>query len=203
MAKKKRKATSYVRVLCQKCLDFGKVLLTKSRYCNCNAGVKRAAWEKTLRYRLLARPWEKFEQAFWAVWHFVKDIPMEIKFFIQRGRRGFSDRDAWNFSGYLSTVIIDGMLHLFEKVSGIPAALATTEPGWPGKGKKFESELQRWRDILYDIAGGFGCAELLNDGGWWDGDEWKPWSKKQVKLFTRGFNSGMRLFKKHFFILGD
>lgn len=36
----------------------------------------------------------------------IKQIPKEIKFFIQRGKRGWSDRDARNSDIYLLTIIL-------------------------------------------------------------------------------------------------
>lgn len=45
-------------------------------------------------------------------WNFVSSIPLEIKSFIQRGIRGYSDRDTWNFNDYLTDVIIGGLIRL-------------------------------------------------------------------------------------------
>lgn len=39
-----------------------------------------------------------------AVWKVI-DFPAEIKYFWQRGRRGYSDRDVWDFDNYLANVI--------------------------------------------------------------------------------------------------
>jgi len=47
-------------------------------------------------------------------WNYVSAIPLEIKSFIQRGIRGYSDKDTWDFDSYLSKVIKGGVQHLID-----------------------------------------------------------------------------------------
>lgn len=46
---------------------------------------------------------------FWYIYsgEFIKDWYFEIKYFIQRGRRGYSDRDAWSLHDYMSEIMLD------------------------------------------------------------------------------------------------
>ena len=36
-----------------------------------------------------------FHDIYYRIYHFVDDIPLNIRSFIQRGRRGWSSRDTW------------------------------------------------------------------------------------------------------------
>lgn len=48
------------------------------------------------------------------IWNYLSGIPLAIKSFIQRGIRGYSDRDTWDFDRYLSDVIQGGVEHLIK-----------------------------------------------------------------------------------------
>lgn len=52
----------------------------------------------------------------------------QIKWFIQRGKRGYADGDVWNFDSYLSSVIIGGLKDLRKNTHGYPSGL--TEAEW-------------------------------------------------------------------------
>ena len=63
------------------------------------------------------------------LWEWPGDTYREIKFFIQRGRRGYSDRDIWALDGYLSDIIIAGCKKLKETKHGVPSALICDKDG--------------------------------------------------------------------------
>ena len=52
----------------------------------------------------------------------------EPKYFIQRGIRGYSDRDLWNFWDYLQEIAWDGLWVLAERFSSHP--MKYTESQW-------------------------------------------------------------------------
>ena len=54
------------------------------------------------------------------IWYKISYFPKEIKWFIQRGQRGYSDRDLWDYDVYLATIIRDGLRDLSYKVYGHP-----------------------------------------------------------------------------------
>jgi len=65
-------------------------------------------------------PWYRhYLSASWRV-EKVKRFPKEVKWFIQRGRRGYSDLDLWNFNNYLANVISKATAHLSEIAHGFP-----------------------------------------------------------------------------------
>jgi hypothetical protein len=73
-------------------------------------------------------------------WKFPLDCYNEVRYFIQRGYRGYSDRDAWAFDDYLAKVISKGVEHL-----------RLIKHGWPGDPMTEEE----WDRILKDIVEGF------------------------------------------------
>lgn len=66
-------------------------------------------WEEHILWNL-ERLWEK-----------ITAIPKEIKWFIQRGRQGYADCDAWNFDNYLAGVISGGLKDLAKHPISFPA----------------------------------------------------------------------------------
>jgi hypothetical protein len=60
----------------------------------------------------------------------------KIRWFIQRGCRGYSDNDVWNFNFYLTNVLIGGITQLKTKSHGFPAQLTA----------------EKWDEILGQIV---------------------------------------------------
>jgi len=65
--------------------------------------------------------WDKFimlPKMNWLRWtiYNLPDVPrdtyLNIKWFIQRGKRGYADCDVWNFDYYLSDVIVNALKEL-------------------------------------------------------------------------------------------
>lgn len=113
--------------------------------------------------------------------------PMEwkrkIKWFIQRGRRGYSDADVWNFHSYLSEIIAGGARELKKNHVGVPSMIAGgpfTKPERP-----IEESSKEWEKILEEIAEGFEATEKLyfsydiKHGS----KEWKALEKKSKLAF--------------------
>lgn len=55
------------------------------------------------------------------VLQFIKDIPREVKWFIQRGKRGWSERDVWSVDSYLNKVIPEMLVELAKTTHGVPS----------------------------------------------------------------------------------
>lgn len=78
------------------------------------------------------------------------------KYFWQRGKRGYSDRDLWSFDTYLSNVIRDGVRSLNE-----------IKHGWPGEPLTFED----WGAILEEISDGMQAhLDIMNLNYDWKND---------------------------------
>ena len=50
--------------------------------------------------------WENIQIEVWYIWERITDVPRNIKYFIQRGIRGWSDRDLWCMHAYLTDVVL-------------------------------------------------------------------------------------------------
>lgn len=112
---------------------------------------------------------------------YMKNILKNIKWFTQRGARGWADCDVPNMDLYLSSVI--------------PAMLAKL------------SESNEHSDELRDIAAGFYAYALYNEDNWYDetlSDKEnqkrckKAWSETQKSL-----DKSCKLLAKHFGDLWD
>lgn len=82
-----------------------------------------------------------FYRKYWGTYHKIKDFPSEVKYFVQRGRRGYSDRDCWSLDWYFADVIGHSLKQL-----------AKTTHGWPDS--KFET-FEEWQAELNTIGDAF------------------------------------------------
>ncbi len=69
-----------------------------------------------------------------------------IKYFYQRGRRGWADCDVWNLDTYLVRVVSESLVALGDTTHGYPARLDDLST---------EDKSQLWLDTLTDIASAF------------------------------------------------
>lgn len=77
----------------------------------------------------------------------MKDLSRKIKKFIQRGRRGWSDEDTWDFDSYLSEVISGGCKHLANNTHSYPNDAGEAE----------------WGNILIKISEGIIAPSLIDE----------------------------------------
>jgi hypothetical protein len=89
--------------------------------------------------RVLVRAW----RARYAAWHGLSSPRPwnRVRFGWQRYRRGWSDRDLWNFDIYMCRVAASGL-----------RALAETGHGYPGEGTEWDTP-GKWQAYLLDLAG--------------------------------------------------
>jgi len=120
-----------------------------------------------------------------------------IKYFIQRGRRGYSDEDLWGFNDYLCKIIPPALRHL-KNGTGCPGDL------WDGKAKN--DECHKWDEILEEMAQGFEATEEIGNPKmmWVEKDKWEQEvDVLKYKQLNKKYNRGMDLFKKYFMNLWD
>lgn len=65
---------------------------------------------------------------FYRIMDFIKNIPREIKWFFQRGIRGYSDKDVWSIDIWFKSIIIPMLEQLKETKQGYPIDM--TEEEW-------------------------------------------------------------------------
>jgi hypothetical protein len=79
----------------------------------------------------------------------LKELPNRIKYFIQRGRRGYSDWDVWGMDIYLAEVIIGMLDELIKSHCGRPMIVKTYKE-WVGILKKMKygfKEYYKWENM--------------------------------------------------------
>lgn len=141
-------------------------------------------------------PWHWYNRLFWFFRHRIWDIPRDVRRYIvsffQRGRRGWSHQDTWEFFAYLSTVIKGGLIHLKKYQHGYPGNMTEKE----------------WNEIQDKMIKAFSLAEAIGEGerehylsGFSEEDQkkFKCLTKEEDELMKEG----MALFIKEFFSLWD
>lgn len=105
------------------------------------------------------------------------NIFKEIKWFIQRGRRGWADCDVWDFDSYLSAIIQEGVTKLKKDHSGVPMKLGDTP--------------EKWDEILQEIIDGFEAYRKASE------NHYHP-SEGEGKALYKKFYRAMDLFEEYF-----
>ena len=130
----------------------------------------------------------------------LRDVPYRIKWFIQRGLRGWADCDWWNMDSYLVGIIIPMLKRFRGDTHGYPCGL--TEKKWDSllgeMIEGFEAAERVINDEYYKEVSGDSVEAIKNASD----EEIKQWSAMNIadqKLFSR---KG-KLFIKHFFGLWD
>jgi len=140
----------------------------------------------------------------WNYWHLIKnphklfiEIYYHIKWFIQRGRRGWADCDAWSLDHYLASWMPEAVLRL-TKGSGFPVNLymqmyPLADPfgqNWSNENCKRAHE--EWVTIITKIAKGFAAGRKIQE---LDFDYQKP---EEMKALQDALNEGLDLFNKYY-----
>jgi len=172
---------------------------------------------------------------YWAVYRFwanhwlcnPRSVYREIKWFVQRGRRGWADCDTWSLDNYLSRWLPDALRHLKTTRHGIPCemfdGLPTNAEGYHDDAE-FAIAAARWDAIMNKMVAGFEAWNRIQDGLYEgelgeypmrrpDGVSREDWKKTKDDRFKASrlleerdkeiFDEGMKLFSAHFGSLWD
>lgn len=90
----------------------------------------------------------------WKRRHF--DYDRYVKWFFQRGKRGWADCDTWNFDWYLSNVIIGGLEYFRDNNHSYPSELSSVEE-WNSVLDQMIDGFKSWQKIV-----GFGNGEYFS-----------------------------------------
>lgn len=120
-------------------------------------------------------------------WEVVGEYYRLTKWFVQRGRRGYSDRDVWGWCDYMARVNVAALRHLAKSKMGHPIGMT----------------MPSWRNRLLKMADGF--QAFIDDTD--DCTSYKRLSRKKflalIKSRQRRTAAGLRLWSKHFWSLWD
>jgi len=123
--------------------------------------------------------WLEIRGLFCKVTNFTYHIK-RIKWFIQRGKRGYSDYDWWEMDTYLTSIILPMLRRLRANSCGFPVRAVTPE---------------RWDKLLDEMIECFELAEKI--GGY------IYETSEEMDIAYKMFQRKMRVFAKWFFCLWD
>lgn len=110
-------------------------------------------------------------------WIVVHESWLRIKWFCQRGWRGYADCDAWGVCDYLC----EWMPEVIERYMG-------------GPGHPCDVTYDEWQLILRNMATGFRAGKRISEG---------DYPREEHEILMARFEHGMALFHKHFWGLWD
>ena len=130
----------------------------------------------------------------------IMEFPSKVKWFYQRGSRGWSDRSAWS----IDTWLVDNLIPMLERLKndkhGIPASMYRKKDLFEIEYSTDEADVlaeERWDDILDEILHGLKCAKKIQDSDY----DWKD--KKLIKRLNKSSQRSFELIGKHLFSLWD
>ena len=144
--------------------------------------------------KYFAIPFQRFIQA-------IKDFPSEVKWFYQRGSRGWSDRSAWSIDSWLVDNLIPMLERLKNNKHGTPLSMFRKKDGVDKDGNPTDEASvlaeQRWDNVLNEILYGLKCAKKIQDLDY----DYKD--KELTKKLTKSVQKSFTLIGKHLFNLWD
>jgi len=109
----------------------------------------------------------------------ITSIPQEIKWFIQRGRRGYADCDTWSLDSYLLSWLPEAIGQIKKATMANPAGITYKE----------------WIAILNKMINGFKAGRKLED--------YNNWGVKEYQSLMGKLQESLKLFAKYFIHLWD
>ena len=131
----------------------------------------------------------------------IRELPSRTKFFIQRGRRGWSDQDAWSIDYWL----VDNLIPMLKRIrydrTGTPMNFFRKKDGVDKHGNPTDGAQvladKRYDEVLDKIIYGLKCAKALQDLDY----DYKD--KNKTKLLNKRVEKTFTLIGKHLFTLWD
>ena len=108
-----------------------------------------------------------------------------IKWSIQRARRGYSDRDLWDFDYFLIKILIEGLDDFTKNLHGAPYGYSDAE----------NNSIQPWKDKIEEVRQHFVIA--ADDDFWLEdlsSEEWKLLEENRKKELRKGFEELADIF---------
>lgn len=126
-------------------------------------------------------------------WEYIGDVYRKLKWFYQRGKRGYSDNSVWSLDWYLCEWMPQALRELKEQVHGTPIV---------DTGRVIEDPndcdtltMEEWKATIEYLAETFDIGRQIQDYGYKTPEEYQ-------KAYKR-FQHGMRMFNEYFFNLWD
>jgi hypothetical protein len=118
---------------------------------------------------------------------YVRDLWLQTKWFVQRGQRGWSDCDAWNWYSHHARVMVGVLQYLWRHKKGYPAGLTPAE--WGRKLSVMERGFQAVLDEENDLTS-YKCLSAREH-------------RKLIFSRRRKLMLGLKYFRTHYCSLWD
>lgn len=118
-------------------------------------------------------------------WLIIRESYLRVKWFIQRGVRGYCDRDRWDVGHALALILIPMLKYLEKNKHGYPVGLSE----------------KKWDIILKKIVDGLEANFRLTEGHY--PIEWIMTNDPRLKKLSKTATEGLMLLGKHFNDLWD
>jgi len=209
----------YVCTKCNEPCDIKEIKVNKKLERSIKRGIKDIQGGKVTPAETVSEGWEeekkwekkhpvltKFKRIWWWIRYGIKnkieEIPLRIRTFIQRGKRGWADSDSWSFDHYLANIIAGGVGNLIKY----------------GHHEVHDSEAFKKIKKTFETAKKISEGDLIyipsKDFKWADYKRWKRTTKKinkkhkcKDKVMTKresiAFEKGFDIFKDQYFRLWD
>lgn len=129
----------------------------------------------------------KIRRARYVIIGFIPDKIRRVKWFIQRGRRGYADCDLWSLDSYLARMLPQALRQLRDTSHGYPQDLTFEE----------------WDMILTQMAEGFEEHTYIMDYKNWPKENDVQTYLEWVKPHQDKLEAGIALFGKYYQSLWD
>jgi hypothetical protein len=110
-----------------------------------------------------------------------------VKWFIQRGRRGYSDQDVWGWCDHHSEMMVGVLQYLRKHTHGYPPGLT------PGKWDKKLKVMEQGFQTVIDAGNDYTLYKTLSPKEY----------RKLIFSRRRKLMLGLKYFRKHYFSLWD
>lgn len=119
-----------------------------------------------------------------------------VKFFWQRGRRGYSDCDVWNLGWYLNSWLPEAIREVVKDKPGTPISVACDlfgpDTDWSNLSEEqWDTAHAEWLKIAEAMAAGFEAARTMEE-------ELPMPDTERYKQLAETHQKGMALFAKYY-----
>jgi|SaaInlV_150m_DNA_2_1039686.scaffolds.fasta_scaffold03116_10 hypothetical protein len=114
--------------------------------------------------------WDFVYYPCWRIFDKIRYFPKECKWFIQRGRRGWSDCDSWNVYAHIAEIIPPMLKQMKEAGYGFPVLMYEDFTKYEYTDEEGEAARAKWNTILdsiiqaFEIENGISNGDLLDLG---------------------------------------
>lgn len=127
-------------------------------------------------------------------YEYVGCLFRKLKWFYQRGSRGYADCDVWSLDWHLTSYMGKALRDLAEQVHGVPAIdVRLVPPEDPND--MWTLTIEEWRETIIYLAETFDLARKVED--------YDVSGVEEMERIMKRFHHGMLMFSEYFFNLWD